>query len=632
MFDIVAIVLNLGFIIFFLFSLFTSGVSYFNESYIFIGYLIFTTLTLPNLISKVVFKAKIAGYTTALCFIYFPIQFLLTALISRITGLSLGELLPFNSIFNIILWNILFTIFILSDEKRGDYSENILRNIFYALIPAILFTTFVALFIRQIDSIVALDYLQHLTVANKMYYSDMICILPGQCSNLFLQHGYTTFYHIILGNISIFLGNNPEKAFYVLDIIFPLVASIPIFYLFKSFTKNIWWSQFGVLLTLLVFVMGGYDFIFFIPQTFALLLFIMILREKKLKITKLILASILLVLTHFIIGTFFVAYLWFKRIVIDNIDTKREVKIYYILLLVSFIFFLLANIAGFSVEKLLQEDAIAAIGSLTNAYYPNNIKIMWEVLGPVWIFVAIIFITNLLERRNLMSSTISISFLILGLIAYLLAPTYANKFAIGAGLFASIFIISFLSSIKLGIFFKTFVAVSLVLIFTSHFYIQYNRYLTFYTQENGRVSAVTQEDKAVIEYLNNERTYSMILSDPYTQLIVAAFTNSDTAHAQYMSLETREKLLNYLKDPNVSNYESLIIAPGMPKSGNFDVLYTSRIYRSMNNNDRGWIFNIYSLSINNSENIEEPDWNLIREMARTGRYPVYISDNFILFK
>lgn len=633
MFDIVALTINTGVISYLIFTLLTGGgLNSFGENYIFIGYLIFATLTLPNLISKVILKSKIVSLTSALCFLYFPLQFIITVGISKYSGLSMSEILPFASIFNLILWNILFIFFILSDEKHGDYSEHTLKNIFSALFPAIIFTVFVNIFIRQPNSIVALDYLQHLTVANKIFYDGTICLLPGQCSNLFLQHGYTTFYHIIIGNISVFLQNNPIKVFYVLDIIYPLIASIPLFYIFKKFTQSRMLSQLGVLLTLLVFVMGGYDFVFFIPQTFALLLFLMIFKQGRLNFIQLVLATLLLIPTHFIIGTLLAGYLWFKHIVIYNLHGKKELKIFYLMLLVSLIFFVLANIAGFSVEKLIQADSLKVIGSLTNPYFPNNLNTFVQILGPVWIFILIAMLTRLFEKTRKNFSLSSFTFLVLGSILYFLAPTYANKFTIGIGLFAVIFLLQFISTLKFRYFGKLFLSITLVFIFLANFYIQYRRYLTFYTQSNGTVSAITKQDGEIVEYFKTQKTSNIVVSDPYTQLMIASLTNTDTVQAQYMQLSTRENLLNYLKDPTPKTYEAMITSPGFPSQDTFELLYTSRLQNSLIADDTSWIFNIYSLNINNGGEIQKVDEKLINDMARTGRKPIYIGKNFVLFK
>ncbi len=103
----------------------------------------------------------------------------------------------------------------------------------------------------------------------------------------------------------------------------------------------------------------------------------MFYREKNISKKKLLLASILLILTHFIIGTYLSAFLWGRELILKQIDRRKEVKIYYVILLTSVIFFILANIAGFSFEKLVQVDEVKVIGSLTNPYYPNNLNVFW---------------------------------------------------------------------------------------------------------------------------------------------------------------------------------------------------------------------------------------------------------------
>ncbi len=500
------------------------------------------------------------------------------------------------------------------------------------MFPAILFTIFVAIFIREPNSVVALDYLQHLTVTNKIFYNDILCILPGQCSNLFLQEGYTTFYHLILGYITTFIQTDPIKTFYVLDLLLPVVSSIPLYYIFKKYTANTMWSQLGVLLSLLVFVMGGYDFIFFIPQTFALLLFLMIFKDREMNFPKLLLASVLLISSHFIMGTFFAVLLLIKYVVVDNLKNRKEVKIYYLILLLSLFFFVLANIAGFSVEKLIQIDAVKVIGSLTNPYFPHNLETFALILGPSWILIALAYFSNLFEKDTKKSSLISITFIVISTICYFLAPTYANKFTIGIGVFSSILLISFLSNLNWKFFPKLFISIALIGIYLVNFFIQYNSYLVFYTQADGTVSAITKEDQAIVDYLNENPTNDMVISDPYTQLIVASLTNTDTLEAQYMQLDTRYNLYEYLKDPNTDTYEMLLTSSSFPSNDNFVILYTSRLHKSINYQDVAWIYNIYSLSINNTEHIVEVDGKLVQDQERTKREPVYISDHFVLFK
>ncbi len=633
MFDAMSLTINIGILGYFMFSLFTDGLQSFANNYIFIGYLIFTTLTLPNLLSRVIFKSRLFGFVSALSFLYFPIQFLLQIIIANLTGLSFSEILPFGVIFNLILWNVLFLLFIIGDNKSGNESEFTLREIFAGILPAIIYVIFTFVLIRQRDSVVALDYLQHITVPNKMFNNGILCLLPGQCSNLFLQHGYTTFYHIILGNFSTFMGSDPIKTFYVLDIIFPLIVSIPIYLKLKEITKSTLWSQLGVLLALLTFVMGGYDFVFFIPQTFALYLLILTLREKDLKLPQLFFISMLLISTHFVIGAVFAGYLWFRFLIIKNLKTRKEKTIFLLLLLLSVIFFCLANIAGFSTEKLLQKEAVETVGSLTNAYYPNNLTVYIQNLGAGWLLILVAYLSVLLNRKRDMEDLSFLSFIAFGIIFYFLAPTYANKFAIGLGFFSSILIIKYIWKLGFKPIMKIALFMLLIPIWGLNYFVQYNRYLTFYTQEDGTASAIVKEDEAIIEYLNqNNLTDKFILSDPYTQIIIASLGNVDTANAQYMDLETRKNLLKYLENPNTDTYEDLLTSPGIPAREDITILYTSRLHRSIELNDQAWLYNVYSLPTNNSYSINKIGEDLIKDQKRLKKDLIYISDNFVLFK
>ncbi len=633
MFDAISLTINIGALAYFMFSLFTDGLQSFADNYIFIGYLIFTTLTLPNLLSRVIFKSKLFGFVSALSFLYFPLQFLLEVLVANLAGLSLSEILPFGVVFNLILWNVLFILFIIGDNKSKNESESTLREILSGMLPAIIFVIFTFVLIRQRDSVVALDYLQHITVPNKMFNSGVLCLLPGECSNLFLQHGYTTFYHIILGNFSTFMGSDPIKTFYVLDIIFPLVASIPIYLKLKEITKSTLWSQLGVLLALLTFVMGGYDFVFFIPQTFALYLLIITLGEKKLKLPQLILISLLLISTHFIIGAVFAGYLWFRFLIIENLKTNKEKNILLLLLALSILFFCLANIAGFSVEKLLQSDAIEVVGSATNPYYPSNISAYIQNLGAGWLLVILSYLSVLMQKRKSKQDISLLTFITFGTIFYFLAPTYAHKFAIGLAFFSTVLIIKYLWQLGFKPITKIVLFGLLISIWGLNYFVQYNRYLTFYTQADGSVSAIAKEDEALIDYLKeNKFTDNFVISDPYTQLIIVAFSNANTANAQYMPLETRKNLLEYLENPSVKTYEQLLTSPGIPAREDITILYTSRLHRSIELNDRAWMYNIYSLPTNNSYSINKIEEDLIKDQKRLNKDLIYISNNFFLFK
>ena len=631
---ITILLLNIAIIAYLSFVSLTSGIDALYENRLFLGYLICATLTLPFFISRVIFKSALAGLTAALCFLYFPLEFLLLHAITMVSGLSADTILPLGVVFNIVLWNVLlfFMAYPGSATSSTPHSrQNPATDLLLGMIPAALFSLFIAVFVRQQDSVVALDYLQHLTVPNAMMHDGALCLLPGQCANLFLKQGYTTFYHVILGNLAVFLPNDPAKTFFMLDLVYPLVASIPLYSLFKRITRKVFWSQLGVLLSLLVFVTGGFDFAFFIPQTLALLLFITIFCEEKMNLGKLAITTLLLIPIHFIFGTLFAFYLWLKHYIVDHIKTKGETRVYIIILLSFVAFTLLTNITGFSIEKTLQLEDVRAIGGITNLAFPDNIVAYLGSLGAGWIYVVISLLGISLYTVRSRKALSALTFLVLGLGFFFLAPTYANKFALGLGVFSSILIIAYLSTLNLKIMGKLLISLSLIAIFGINFYIQYNRYVAFYTQENGTTSVFVEEDSAIVDYLNKHDEETFIVSDPYTQLVIAALTRTETPNAQYMPLETRANVQQYLTDPNPANYETLRKSPGIPNGTDFDILYTSRLYRSLLYEDTSWLYNMYSLNINNSEKVNILDDSIIEDMSEMGKHPIWISPNFVLF-
>jgi hypothetical protein len=282
---------------------------------------------------------------------------------------------------------------------------------------------------------------------------------------------------------------------------------------------------------------------------------------------------------------------------------------------------------------LFQSDALEVVGSATNAYYPSNISAYIQNLGAGWLLVLLSYLSVLMQKGKSNEDIALLCFITFGIIFYFLAPTYANKFAIGLSFFATILIIKYLWKLGFKPMMKIVLFGFLIIIWGLNYFVQYNRYLTFYTQEDGSVSAITKEDEAIIEYLKeNDLTNKFIISDPYTQLIVAAFGNVDTVNAQYMPLETRKNFIEYLKNPSVRTYEQLLTSPGIPAKEDITILYSSRLHRTIELNDQAWLYNVYSLPTNNSYSIHKVGEDLIKDQKRLGKDSIYISNNFFLSK
>src|SRR5690606_35247572 len=129
--------------------------------------------------------------------------------------------------------------------------------------------------------------------------------------------------------------------------------------------KNDLISSFIVAFSTLTFVNGAYEFSLLIPQTFTFYLFLQLLSSKKLNLIGLILGSIFLILTHFVMGSFLVLILIFKILILKKLKemyghiNKLNFVIYIFFLVTALT--LLLNISGFSFESYLQQNEIEYI-------------------------------------------------------------------------------------------------------------------------------------------------------------------------------------------------------------------------------------------------------------------------------
>ncbi|MEO6729086.1 MAG: hypothetical protein ABIM99_04135, partial [Candidatus Dojkabacteria bacterium] len=190
------------------------------ENYLWIGLCVFMVLTLPSFISTVLLQKRYFGFTAALSFLIYPASYLVIFLINKITGIEITTLGNAVWLLMVIFWNLLLVIKIVySDEHPLIQTSNNIINLIVAVVAfGISFST-----IRQEGSVVALDYMQHQAVINQSVSLGNICLTPSACSNIFLQNGYTTFYHSVLSFITTFSGNNLEKSIYTIDIVWAIL-------------------------------------------------------------------------------------------------------------------------------------------------------------------------------------------------------------------------------------------------------------------------------------------------------------------------------------------------------------------------------------------------------------------------
>ncbi len=251
-----------------------------QSNVIWVAYSIFLVLTLPALISKGFFGAPFISFTAAVCYLYYPLAYLILFGVSNLFDVNFSSLTFAFAIFTIFYWNYLLAF--LTFKLKEKYIESLVKNSFYVLVPVVIFILFSIVFIRQPSSVLATDYIQHQTVATVMNEREQFCLIPNDCSNLFLQVGYTTFYHFILGTIGIFNGNDLSVVLYILDFVWTAVIAVVIYKFMLSRLNHYIFASIGVFFSLIIFINGAYDTQFFLPQTLSLLLFLNIISSEKL--------------------------------------------------------------------------------------------------------------------------------------------------------------------------------------------------------------------------------------------------------------------------------------------------------------------------------------------------------------
>lgn len=616
----------------FLISFLFRGINALSESYLWIAYIIVITLTLPSLISKVLFKSTLLGIWTVVSFLYFPLGFIISYAFSSLLNTDLRIPLVLFGLFNILLWNLLFYFYI--KENKKDYlfwiSDKLITSIFASTIIIVI----VFLVLRQVDSLIATDYLQHQSVVNNLINNQLQCIVPSQCSNLFLQDGYTTFFHTIWASLSFFTINNLQKVFFVIDLIWPVIIGLCTFKYATRIFKNDLIAAFCVVISTLVFANWAYEFNFLIPQTLVFFLFLNLIALKKLTPKQLIVGSLVLILGHFVMGLFLSGILFIKFVVLKQWKDiyKKTSRMNFVLYLSFGVVFLslLLNIAGFSIETIFQKNEINYIGGATNSTFPGNLEYLFAPLSFLSIILVLSIVYYFRQKRKNFEILFAIVYICINISVFLLAPTYAGKFLIGFGIFASFLIANYVKGLKLKPYRELLIIILIIAGLVGTFCLNLSNYLKFYKRENNIVSALAPSDYGLISYLKENNIGCQVISDPYTQIVIAGLTDYQTMNGQYMSLEARESIMKFINEPSINNYSELKSHLSNSEES-VCFIYSGRLEGSLYEGRTAWVKNIYTLPIRNDYSVMRN--NGLRVFMEENQSKILFEDNaYILFE
>jgi hypothetical protein len=459
---------------------------------------------------------------------------------------------------------------------------------------AALFINFVV--IRQPNSIVALDLLQHQSVVNQVYTDVKICLFPSQCNNLFLKDGYTTLYHSILFFVSP-PDNFIQQRIFNLDIAWVIVSSISIFIFARKFIQDRLALALASFIGLLTFVNGAYEFSFFIPQAFVFFIFLTSYTKEKLSRIKLISLIAIMVLTHFIIG----AYLSVFLLILEGLKRKFiNVRSLTFVGLLGVIFTALLSAYELTFETLLQADEIRFLGITTNKVFPQNILELVNMNPVLIVCLFAISILVLLGRLKDRSTTILVPIALTSISIYFLAPTYANKFLIGVGLYTAIVVCDLIFAfVKEQRKLIGTVAV-LTLLSLWAFINNYNAILTFYRTSEQSVSALNEKEFGVVDFFRKADLECVVVTDPFSQIVITGLTRFETAQAQYMNTEYRQIIHSFLQNPTQAKLSSVLTYPGYE---NICFVYTYRFEESRVEKIDTWANQLYYYVVNSPKEL-----------------------------
>ncbi len=610
---------------YYLFLLFSGG---FENSYFFFLYNSLVIFSLPFLTSRYIFVKSGFSINGGFLFLIYPVTYFFLFLFSRILPFELSNALYFFSIIFVLKWNFFIGFLVwrlIWSKTRRFFSENV------PLVGAFLLYIFVFFFTRNLDTIISLDYLQHISVSEKMKVGEQLCLTPNQCSELFLKLGYTTIYHTILGFLTTFSNGNVLRSMFFMDLAYPLFVCAIVFNFLKKFSKNIAAMVLFSLAAVLIYVNGSYETNLFLPQTLAFVIFLCILLEKKTQVSSLIGGGILLVLTHFVMGPYLFFFLLLKYFLLEKLPKKilsEFSKYIFFFALFTPVIFLLINSSGFSIESAFQQSDIDIIGGFTNAPFPQN---MWNYFL-MWGGVGVFLIFSILFQKQKKSPwyIYSLIYMSLTLCFYLLAPTYANKFLIGSSIFSVILMFKYLKNLNLKEpVIKVLISLILVCALFPNFVFRYELNLDFYKQNDGIATAVPQVNRKMLKHLKSlEQQNCIFVSDPMTQIQIEGLSNKNTARAQYLLPESRRSIFDFASFSDLESYKNLRDIKEL-KRRDMCFVYSSVIHTTVQRNDTNWLFHMFSVPKDNSMPVQETDVKYF--MTDRGYEVTYQDPYFIVF-
>ena len=402
------------------------------------------------------------------------------------------------------------------------------------------------------------DIYEHITLANNIVLGKLSFFAP-KISDTFTFNSYSPLFGVLLSLPKIIFQKSLIGIYWWLEYWHFLLTAVVSFMLARKVFAGKWLSLTSAIFSSLVFEsVIAYSTLFLVPQTLVALIAVFVFLEiKDYKMRMLLIAALVILLMHYVIGVLCLLILALFYLAIRFQPSEKLLKILILISSLVSAFLIALNFFG-NWQVLAREEASHYIfpieqklGFLLDWY--GIILFVFALLGCVKIFKS---------GSNLQRVILIIALLVFGIS---LAPfSYFLKFYVVGHYFINIVIIAGVAVLTanlpavlrlLGIAWLTFVL--LVTFYKNQ--LVYKGPLHFQDYE----TLVSPQEFAAGDWLANyqKNDHLFLISDPSLQYILEASSGVNTQGGVYMDLQTRKALIsiNGSFDPEFIKHQLLSI-------------------------------------------------------------------------
>lgn len=408
------------------------------------------------------------------------------------------------------------------------------------------------------------DLYEHQTLVNNIFQG-RFSPFTSQITDTFGFNGYTTFFHSLLASSQAFFDLNTLEYWSVISLLHFILVIFSSFVLTKVITNSKKIGTFAAVTTALIFDSNmSFSTLFFIPQTFTTVVFILLFSQllkafkngNSLPAWLVILGSVFILLNHFVIGfvavfIYLFTYFYFR---FPNILRNKNYKNHF------FAFALLVGMVSILASGFLSLDSLnKGEAQAFNLSFADKFNTMKQVYGYLLVVLPLGIYALLKQKDETKNLFLFISAGLL-MIVLLNLPYVLKFFAIERYFIQVILSIGFFEIFKritftplryLG-YLATIIAFLVIFIANASIWKSSLSY-------KGTLSHMSSYEESAARFLKQIYGHdALIISDPATQHALEPISGLNTQGSAYMSLETREKLIAISKAQNTVEVASIL--------------------------------------------------------------------------